>query len=336
MRLPGLKSLRPKSPRLKSPRLLPIVIFAAVALLAFKGVGLLTNGGYVLSGTQPALAADAAPAASGSTPAATSGDADEPTLADTSPTLTDTAPTFGAAAPPPAGPPSPSSAPAAPPPAPAVVAAASARAPAIPAPGPTQAVAPAPATAAACASGAAAGATGAASTNCPSAPTSANVGDAGTPTCAPSATEQAVLDRLSQRRQDLDKQAAALGLRETLVKAAEQQMQDRADALKALQQQIADLQSQKKSMEDANFAGIVKMYETMKPQEAASIFDGLDMDVLIRVAQAMDARKMSPILAKMVSTRAQQLTMQLADANQESANGTAAADPNALPQIVGQ
>ena len=70
--------------------------------------------------------------------------------------------------------------------------------------------------------------------------------------------------------------------------------------------------------------------------DGASIFDGLDMNVLIRVAQAMDARKMSPILAKMVSTRAQQLTMQLADLNQTQANDATTSDPNALPQIVGQ
>ena len=37
---------------MRSVRLLPVVIFAAVALLLFKGVGLITNGGYVLVGKQ--------------------------------------------------------------------------------------------------------------------------------------------------------------------------------------------------------------------------------------------------------------------------------------------
>ena len=37
-------------------RLLPIVIFAALALLVFKGIGIVTNGGYVLTGTTVAVA----------------------------------------------------------------------------------------------------------------------------------------------------------------------------------------------------------------------------------------------------------------------------------------
>ena len=43
--------------RVKSVRLLPIVILAAVALLVFKGIGLVTNGGYVLLGTTTVEAA---------------------------------------------------------------------------------------------------------------------------------------------------------------------------------------------------------------------------------------------------------------------------------------
>jgi hypothetical protein len=34
---------------LRQVRLLPVVIFAALALLIFKGIGLVTNGGYVLT-----------------------------------------------------------------------------------------------------------------------------------------------------------------------------------------------------------------------------------------------------------------------------------------------
>ena len=41
---------------MRSVRLLPIVIFAALALLLFKGVGLVTNGGYELTGPVAAVA----------------------------------------------------------------------------------------------------------------------------------------------------------------------------------------------------------------------------------------------------------------------------------------
>ena len=42
---------------MKSVRLLPVVIFAALALLLFKGIGLVTNGGYVLTGPMAVIAA---------------------------------------------------------------------------------------------------------------------------------------------------------------------------------------------------------------------------------------------------------------------------------------
>ena len=39
-----------------TPRLLPVVIAATAALLLFKGIGLITQGGYALVGTSPVVA----------------------------------------------------------------------------------------------------------------------------------------------------------------------------------------------------------------------------------------------------------------------------------------
>lgn len=82
-------------------RLLPVVVLAISALLVLKTVGLVTHGGYVLTGVGTARASGASSGGEGAgttetdatvTPAA------EPTLEDTSPTLSDTAPTLGEAA----------------------------------------------------------------------------------------------------------------------------------------------------------------------------------------------------------------------------------------------
>ena len=152
-----------------------------------------------------------------------------------------------------------------------------------------------------------------------------------------SLTQDAVLQRLADRRAELDKREAALNMRDAIVQAAEKQMQDRADALKSLEAQVAALTDQKKAAEDAQFTAIVSMYETMKPQEAAAIFNGLDMEVLVRVAKAMNPRKMAPVLAKMTSAKAQELTTRLAANDTQVVAAVApVADPNALPQIVGK
>ena len=323
-----------KAPRLKSPRLLPIVIFAAAALLVFKAVGLMTYGGYVLTGTEVAQAAGAEAPPAAEAPAATP-DAAGPTMTDSSPTLTDTSPTLASLIAPDKG----SDA--------KQAASATKEGAGVPS-GPEAAdkQAPPPAVASAslppCPPGAPPDTASSGPATCMPADATAMKADAtGKPVPMAEAdggqsSTAALLQRLAERRAELDKREQALSMREAIVAAAEKQMAERADALKALESQIAALSDQKKSMEDEQFSGIVKMYEAMKPQEAASIFDGLDMNVLLRVAKAMDPRKMSPILAKMSATRAQQLTMQIAAGDpQMVATAAPAGDPNALPQIVG-
>ncbi|MFY7962270.1 MAG: magnesium transporter MgtE N-terminal domain-containing protein, partial [Elsteraceae bacterium] len=51
---------------------------------------------------------------------------------------------------------------------------------------------------------------------------------------------------------------------------------------------------------------------SMKPKEAAQIFDKLEMDVLLGVAQRMKEGKVAPILASMQPEKAKLLTQILA------------------------
>lgn len=80
-------------------RLLPVVVLAIAALLVLKTMGLVTNGGYLLTGVATARASGASSGAGegGSTTEADHSvtPAVEPTLEDTSPTLSDGAPTLG-------------------------------------------------------------------------------------------------------------------------------------------------------------------------------------------------------------------------------------------------
>jgi flagellar motility protein MotE (MotC chaperone) len=344
----------------KSPRLLPVVIFATTALLLFKGVALVTGGGYVLMGTQAASAAEAESAgaeakggeggseAAAATPGGLPGG---PTIVDPNPTLSDTSPTIAIPAAPPAaegaaGPNRAEGTVEASPPEGVTTSSgangkvASAPKVALPGTGPTPNVPVCPPDTArntGSTNGEVTAKVPTPGVNCDAVAMAVDSSGKLAPlTDGPiSPTEQKLIDRLNQRSAELDKLAASLDMRAAVVKAAEQQMQARADKLKALQQQIQGLEDQKQSMQDARFAGIVKMYETMKPQQAAAIFDGLDMNVLLRVAEAMEPRKMSPILAQMSSDKAEQLTTRMAAAGTDSAMATTPPDPAGLPQIVG-
>jgi flagellar motility protein MotE (MotC chaperone) len=100
-----------------------------------------------------------------------------------------------------------------------------------------------------------------------------------------SAGERALLERLQQRRVELDARARELDLRESMLKAAEKKLEFQAAVSKAEDAKGggaagATAGSQRKDVENARFKSVVTMYETMKPKEAAKIFGRLDIKVL--------------------------------------------------------
>lgn len=126
------------------------------------------------------------------------------------------------------------------------------------------------------------------------------------------AAQAAILGSLSQRRDELDKRAKDLDMREQLLAAAEKRVEDRIAELKAIEASIKTRIVDNDKENEARLAGVVKMYETMKPKDAARIFERLDMGVLIDVARRMEPRKLAVILAAMDPVTAQELTVELA------------------------
>ena len=100
----------------------------------------------------------------------------------------------------------------------------------------------------------------------------------------PSGAEREILQRLQQRRQELDKRGRELDIRENMVKAAEQRISAHLAEIKEVEGRIKTETVQKDKAEADRFKGLVTMYESMKARDAAKIFNGLDMDVLIKVA----------------------------------------------------
>lgn len=125
-------------------------------------------------------------------------------------------------------------------------------------------------------------------------------------------SEIELLQDLAKRRDELDKRASALDQREALLTATEQRMDEKLAELKAVQAQIETGLQQQKDAQDAQYKSLVKTYETMKPKDAARIFDSLEMEVLIEVTQRMKEAKLAPVLAAMDPTKAQAVTVELA------------------------
>ncbi len=130
---------------------------------------------------------------------------------------------------------------------------------------------------------------------------------------ATSASEVDVLTSLAQRRAELDARAQALDMRANLIAAAEQRVDTKIADLKALQNQIQALLGQRDAAQEKQVASLVKVYSSMKPKDAARIFNTLDQPVLLAVAGAMKPDALALIMAQMEPKQAQDLTVKLAD-----------------------
>jgi flagellar motility protein MotE (MotC chaperone) len=148
-----------------------------------------------------------------------------------------------------------------------------------------------------------------------------------------SASERAILERLQSRRQELDARSREIDIRESLLKEAEKRIQTKVDEMKAVEAKTAAESAQKADAENAKFKGIVTMYESMKPKDAAKVFDRLEMPVLIQIASQIAPRKMSDILGLMQTDAAERLTVELA--RRASGDGSASASAE-LPKIEGK
>jgi flagellar motility protein MotE (MotC chaperone) len=151
----------------------------------------------------------------------------------------------------------------------------------------------------------------------------------------PSGAERAILERLQERRQELDTRARELDIRESLMQAAEKRMEGHLAEIKETEQRITVATQQKDDAQAARFKGLVTMYENMKPRDAAKIFDRLEIGVLLEVASKIEPRKMSDILAQMSPDTAQRLTVELASKAQDNNSG-GSSPASGLPKIQSQ
>lgn len=124
-------------------------------------------------------------------------------------------------------------------------------------------------------------------------------------------SEIGLLQHLSQRREELDKRAREMELREGLLKATEKRLDDKIAKLGELQASLQGLLKQYDTKTDAQLKSLVKTYETMKPKDAARIWDQLDMPVLIQLVENMREQKAAPILAAMSPANAKRITDEL-------------------------
>jgi flagellar motility protein MotE (MotC chaperone) len=123
-----------------------------------------------------------------------------------------------------------------------------------------------------------------------------------------------LLQSLAERREAIEKQTQEMTVRQGLLQAAEQRIDKKIAELKTLQAAIDALITKHDEQEEARVQSLVKIYEGMKPKEAGRIFETLDIDTLLLVAERMKERKLSPIMAAIDPEKAKELTVKISTA----------------------
>lgn len=137
--------------------------------------------------------------------------------------------------------------------------------------------------------------------------------------------EVELLQKLAKRREELDVWESNLQIKETALDATEKRIDDKIAQVEAMKKAVAQALAEYNKIEDTEIASLVKIYENMKPVDAARIFDELDRPILLLIVDRMAEKKASPILAAMDSKRAKQLTVDLAEQRRIKSNNMSAA-----------
>lgn len=120
-----------------------------------------------------------------------------------------------------------------------------------------------------------------------------------------------ILMRLAERRDELEKRERELEAREGLLRAAEIRIERKVGELEELQNVIDERIKVFDQQQEEKLGSLVKIYENMKPKDAARIFEDLEMTTLLEVAERMKERKLAPVMAQMNPERAREITVEL-------------------------
>jgi len=130
--------------------------------------------------------------------------------------------------------------------------------------------------------------------------------------------EKDILKNLSTRREELEKWAASIAMKENILNAAEKKINRKMEDLSKLEANVTALLEEYKTKEDLKTQRLVKIYESMKPKDAAAIFEEMDISILLEILGNMKEASAAPILANMVPIKAKDITTRLAKQRQLS------------------
>lgn len=128
-----------------------------------------------------------------------------------------------------------------------------------------------------------------------------------------------VLQSLVSYQKGMRQEQSALAEKEKKLEILTHTLNQKVEQLQLLKAAVEKLITGQEQKSQQYLTDIVKIYESMKPQEAAQILAALDFNITIEIVSQMKGKKASEILASLPPEQAAQLTTALAQKSQEIA-----------------
>lgn len=126
-----------------------------------------------------------------------------------------------------------------------------------------------------------------------------------------SQAEIELLQKLADRRKELERWASDIRMRERLLMATELRLGKKVKELKMIQGTLKGLLRQYDKEQLAKLKRLVKIYESMKPKNAARVFEKLELNILMDVVELMREAKAAKIMGRMDVAIAMRITTEL-------------------------
>ena len=120
------------------------------------------------------------------------------------------------------------------------------------------------------------------------------------------------LRELSARQRELDAVEREVEMKRRIVEASEARIDDKIRLLKGMRRSIEGVLNARKKGHDDRINRLVQIYETMKPKDAAAIFNQMDISLSVELARGMTRKSFAAVLSEMEPEKAKKLAERFA------------------------
>ena len=124
----------------------------------------------------------------------------------------------------------------------------------------------------------------------------------------PSCTDPALRAAITEQKADVAARPRHLTEAEAVLAAAETRATAQIQRLGEIKRDVEALMQRRSTLQQEDLKRMVSIYETMKPRDAARIFNDLETDIIIDVLDRMPERRSAPIIAELEDTKAREVT----------------------------